>query len=322
MGPTQAYPRGNGMIHDLERHLMGISGILVAPFDEAGHFTSKPLVPIIDRAIDAGIHNLVANGNTGEFYALTSSETETFIRSTAEIVDDRIPLLAGVGKSVVEACSLARISKKAGAFALMIHQPPDPFVSPRGFVDYVKHIRDASGGLPLILYIRDDTIGIDAIAELCSIDTVKAVKWATPNPMQLAKAMKGSPDHIIWIGGLAETWAPAFYAVGARGFTSGLINVWPEQSAAIHYALETGDFQAARNLIAHMSPFEEIRSEEMNGTNVTGVKTALQIMGLDCGAARPPAAWPPTLAQRSSLLEFIIANELLDSFPAAEEAQG
>ncbi len=310
------------MIHDLERHLTGISGILVAPFDQANRFTDKPLIPIIDRAINAGVHNLVANGNTGEFYSLTSPEAEAFIRSAAEIIDERIPLIAGVGKSIGEACNLASLSEKAGASALMIHQPPDPFVSPRGIKEYVKHIRDACKGLPLVLYIRNDAMGTDAIAELCSIDTVTAVKWATPNPLKLAEAMKNSPDHIIWIGGLAETWAPVFYAVGARGFTSGLINVWPEQSVAIHYALETGDFYTARNLIAHMAPFEEIRSEEMNGANVTGVKTALQIMGLDCGAARPPAAWPPTLAQRSSLLEFLTANELLDSFSALGEAHG
>ena len=33
----------------------------------------------------------------------------------------------------------------------------------------------------------------------------------------------------------------------------------------------------------------EIRAEEQNGTNVTGVKAALALMGDDCGATRPPA---------------------------------
>ena len=42
------------------------------------------------------------------------------------------------------------------------------------------------------------------------------------------------------MGGLAETWAPPLYAVGARGFTSGLINVWPAHSVAIHAALDAG----------------------------------------------------------------------------------
>ena len=56
-----------------------------------------------------------------------------------------------------------------------------------------------------------------------------------------------------------------------------------------------------------MLDFEEIRAEEQNGTNVTGVKAALQLMGQDCGSTRPPSAWPLTEAQMQrlrKLLEF------------------
>ena len=50
-----------------------------------------------------------------------------------------------------------------------------------------------------------------------------------------------------------------------------------------------------------MHDFEEIRAEEQNGTNVTAVKTALQLMGNDCGATRPPSAWPLTPGQTERL---------------------
>ena len=91
------------------------------------------------------------------------------------------------------------------------------------------------------------------------------------------------------------------YAVGARGFTSGLINVWPEHSVAIHRALDAGDYVEAGKLIDVMAPFEDIRAEEQNGTNVTAVKTALQLMGIDCGPTRPPSAWPLTDGQMGRL---------------------
>ena len=54
---------------------------------------------------------------------------------------------AGVGRSINDACALARASKAAGADALMVHQPPDPFVSPRGVIAYVQRIAEAGGGL-------------------------------------------------------------------------------------------------------------------------------------------------------------------------------
>jgi 4-hydroxy-tetrahydrodipicolinate synthase len=93
--------------------------------------------------------------------------------------------------------------------------------------------------------------------------------------------------------------------VGARGFTSGLINVWPEHSVAIHAALEAGDYPRANELIGAMQDFEEIRSEEQNGTNVTAVKAALQLMGEDCGPTRPPSAWPLTEIQMDRLRKLL-----------------
>ena len=281
--------------------LCGISGILVTPFDREDRLAPARLKPIVDRAIGAGVHALVANGNTGEFYGLTVPEAETMVHAIGEQMSGRSVLIGGVGRSVHDACALARASRAAGASALMVHQPPDPFVSPRGVVSYVERIAEAGAGLPLMLYLRNDAIGLDAIEKLCRVPGVAGVKWACPTPMRLAEAIRRCDPDIVWVDGLAEPWAPPFFAVGARGFTSGLINVWPEHSVAIHAALEAGDYARARALVDMMAGFEELRAEEHNGTNVTVVKAALQLLGEDCGATRPPSAWPLTEAQLSRL---------------------
>ena len=65
------------MPHDLDRALGGISGILVTPYDETGEIAPERLAPILDRALGAGVHMPVVNGNTGEFYALTTDEACT-----------------------------------------------------------------------------------------------------------------------------------------------------------------------------------------------------------------------------------------------------
>jgi 4-hydroxy-tetrahydrodipicolinate synthase len=289
----------------LREALTGISGILVTPFDKHDKVAPERLKPIIDRAIGAGVHILVANGNTGEFYGLTTAEAETMVEAVAEQIGGRVPLLAGVGRSIGDACALAKASRVAGASALMVHQPPDPFVSPRGVIAYVERVAEAGGGLPLMLYLRNDGIGLDTIEKLCRVQGVAGVKWASPTPLRLAEAIRRSSPDIVWVGGLAETWAPPLCAVGARGFTSGLINVWPEHSVAIHAALEAGDYPLANELIGVMLEFEEIRAEEQNGTNVTAVKAALQLMGEDCGPTRPPSAWPLTESQMTRLRKLV-----------------
>jgi 4-hydroxy-tetrahydrodipicolinate synthase len=296
---------------NLRKALTGISGILVTPFDDKDEVVPSRLTPIIDRAVQAGVHILVANGNTGEFYGLTTREAETMVHSIAEQIGGRVPLLAGVGRSTKDACALARASRAAGAAALMVHQPPDPFVSPRGVVAYVERIAEAGGGLPLMLYLRNDGIGLDTIEQLCRVPGVAGVKWACPTPLRLAEAIRRGDRDIVWVGGLAESWAPPLCAVGARGFTSGLINVWPAHSVAIHAALDSGDYPRANELIGVMNAFEELRSEEQNGTNVTVVKAALQLMGNDCGPTRPPGAWPLTDRQIATLRQLLESWGLL-----------
>jgi 4-hydroxy-tetrahydrodipicolinate synthase len=299
------------MTRTLDDALTGISGILVTPYDDRGEIAPERLAPILDRALAAGLHMPVVNGNTGEFYALTTDEAATMVREVVALVAGRAPVLAGVGRGIRDAQRVAKVAAESGATALMVHQPPDAFVAPRGLVDYVNAVADASGGLPMMLYLRNDGIGTRAIADLCALPNVRGVKWATPNPLRLAQARAACDASIVWVGGLAEVWAPVFYAVGARGFTSGLINVWPERSVAIHAALEAGDFAQANSLIEGMSVFEDIRAEEMAGTNVTGVKAALMAQGIDCGPTRPPSAWPLTGDQWRRLDAFLATNQLI-----------
>ncbi|MCB6179716.1 dihydrodipicolinate synthase family protein [Rhodobacter sp. Har01] len=287
--------------------LTGISGILVTPFDDGDCIAPGRLAPVIDRAVAAGVHILVSNGNTGEFYSLALEEALHMVAATADLVAGRVPLVGGAGRSVAEACRLARASARAGCAAVMMHQPPDPFVSPRGTVDYARRVAEAAEGLPLVLYIRNDAVGPAAFAALSEIPQVVGVKWATPNPLKLAEAVAASDPRLIWVGGLAEVWAPALCAVGARGFTSGLINVWPARSVAIHAALEAQDYAEARRLIAGMRAFEDVRAEEMGGANVSGVKTALRLQGIDCGPARPPAAWPLSDSQTARIAAVLKA---------------
>ena len=95
----------------LRTAITGISGILVTPFDVDDKVAPTRLKPIIDRAIDAGVHVLVANGNTGEFYGLTTAEAVTMVHSIAEQIGGRVPLLGGVGRSIGDACALAKASR-------------------------------------------------------------------------------------------------------------------------------------------------------------------------------------------------------------------
>ncbi len=288
----------------LRTALAGISGILVTPFNSSDHPAPARLAPIIARCAQAGVDALTVNGNTSEFYSLSIAEAERMQAEVPALIAGRTVVIAGVGRSLTEAAHLAARARNDGGDAVMVHQPPDPFTAPRGVIDYVHRVADAAE-LPVVLYLRNDTIGIAAIETLCALPGVVAVKWATPNIMLLAEAIRRIGSAINFVCGLAEPWAPPMTAIGTRGFTSGLINIAPERSVAIRNALAAGDYPRANAEIAAMEPFEALRREENSGTNVSVVKTALALSGIDVGPARPPAAWPLTQTATAALRDLL-----------------
>jgi len=301
---TAPLPQASFVPARVAQALTGVSGILVTPFDVEDRPQPDRLKPIIARAVAAGIGALTVNGNTSEFYGLTFEEARRMQGAVPGLVEGRAVVVAGVGRSVKEAAALARAARSDGCDAIMIHQPPDPFRAPRGVAAYVARVAESADGLPVLLYLRDDSGGLDAIAQLCAIPGVAGVKWATPNLMNLAAARRAAP-HLAWICGLAEPWAPPMTALGARGFTSGVINVAPHLSMQVLRALEAGDFPAAQAAILAIEPFEKLRAAEGNGANVSGVKAALALAGEEVGAARPPAAWPLSPSAMATLKDVL-----------------
>jgi 4-hydroxy-tetrahydrodipicolinate synthase len=96
-----------------------------------------------------------------------------------------------------------------------------------------------------------------------------------------------------------------FYALGGKGFTSGLVNVAPELSLAVWNALESGDFAAARKVVDSIAPFEVMRTKFRNGANVTVVKEALRLRGKPVGAVRLPGLPELDSADRAELARML-----------------
>jgi 4-hydroxy-tetrahydrodipicolinate synthase len=273
----------------VRKALGGISGILVTPYAADGSINEPVLAKLARVQTAAGVQNLVSGGNTGEFFSLTFDEVVRLQAATFAAMDGSSTLrTAAVGRSLREALATAKLAIEAGAEALMSHHPLDPFAAPQAQADYFIAIAEAAT-VPVIAYLRSDAIPVREMARVAGHPNVAGIKFATPNLMHMAECIRATADSpALWICGLAEGWAPAFYAAGARGFTSGFVNVDPARSLAIWAALEAGRYEEARGLIAPMAPFEAMRTLFANGANVTVVKEALALAGWEVGPARLP----------------------------------
>lgn len=285
--------------------LKGVSGVHVTPYDQRGEIDAELLAKVIDEITCSGVHNIVSGGNTGEFYTLSLAEVERLYQIAAETVDGRAIVTAGVGRGIREAVQLAKSAQASGVDAIMVHQPPDPFASPRMLTSYVQEIADHTD-LPIIAYARQAALKPEDFVALGKIESVVAVKYAVPDPLLMAECMRATRDlSLQWICGLAESWALPFYAYGARGFTSGLVNINARLSMRFHGALENGDWSQARSLIEEIAEFEDLRTLENNGTNVTVVKEAMRIRGMDVGLVRAPGVDKLDESQHRTLARIV-----------------
>lgn len=275
----------------LKAALADVVAIPVTPFTAQGALDTAAHRALLRRLLDGGVRTLTPNGNTGEFYALTPDERRRVTELTLDEAGDRATILVGVGHDVPTAVEAARHARAAGAQMLMVHQPVHPYVSEGGWVDYHRAIAEAVPELGVVPYIRNAALGGERMAELGeACPNVVGVKYAVADAARFAGfARDAGLDRFVWVAGLAEPYAPSYFAGGATGFTSGLVNVAPSVSLEMLSALRAGDYPGSMKVWEQIRRFEELRAANGSADNVTVVKEALSSLGLCRRDIRPPS---------------------------------
>ena len=285
--------------------LAGVVAIPVTPFAEDGGVERDTYRALLRRLLDGGIQAVTPNGNTGEYYAPDPAERRAVVELTVAEARPDTQVLVGVGLDVTSAIEAARHAEQAGAQMVMVHQPVHPYVSAEGWVEYHRAIAEAVPALGVVPYVRNPAVTGERIArlgELCP--NVIGVKYAVPDAARFAAVARDAGlDRFVWIAGLAELYAPSYFAVGATGFTSGLVNVAPGVSTEMLRALREGDYPAAMKVWEQIREFEDLRAAEQSADNVSVVKEALAALGLCRRDVRPPSRLlPADLRERVATL--------------------
>lgn len=240
---------------------------------------------------------LLAASGIGELYSLGVEEAAELTRITVQAVAGRMPVIAGTGFNAVIGAELARRAEQAGADGLLVLPPYYTNAGEQGMLEYYRAIGQASG-LPLVIYSRDwASFSADAVARIAEqVPTVAAWKDGQGDMRRLQRIMSQVGDRLVWMGGIGDDAAPAYFGIGVQVFSSSVSALAPALPLAIAKAGFEGDFAAMRELLRrYVHPLFAVR-ERKKGYDVAVMKRAAELLGIPVGCARAPL---PALDEQS-----------------------
>lgn len=261
----------------------GTGVALVTPFNTDGSVDYNGLKNLINHLVNGGIDYLVSLGTTGETATMTKDEKKKVWAYTAEINNNRLPLVAGIGgNNTLEVAEDIKSFDTTGFSAILSVSPYYNKPTQEGIYQHYKYLAEISP-LDLILYNvpgrTASNINVETICRLANdFDNIIGVKDACGSFDQFNQLMRDKPTDFLLISGDDPITLPMM-AMGAAGIISVIGNALPRQFSDMVRKCISGDFKGA--LPAHLSLIEFTRLAFAEG-NPAGVKAALKYLGV-CG---------------------------------------
>ncbi|MFH1904785.1 MAG: 4-hydroxy-tetrahydrodipicolinate synthase [bacterium] len=249
---------------------------IVTPFKD-DKIDEQRLSELIEFHISEGTSAILPCGCTGEAATLTHKEQEYMIKLVIDIVERRVPVIAGTGSnSTEEALALTKSAKGAGADGALLITPYYNKPTPSGQYLHYEKIAKAVD-IPIILYNVPSRTGISilpqTVAELSKIDNIIGIKEASGSLDQVSDIIDLC-DITVLSGDDALTLP--MMALGAKGVISVAANVVPKHMAMMVKSFLNGNLEESRKIHFNLFPLFKALFYE---TNPIPVKTALGMMG-------------------------------------------
>jgi len=272
----------------LRNKLSGVIAFPVTPFKEDLSLDLPALHQNLTHLLQYQISALVVAGGTGEIYSLTPAEYTRVIELTALAVEDRVPVIAGVGFGQRLAVEMAQAAEKAGADGVLAFPPYYLQAEDEGLFEYYRAIGEATR-LAMLIYTRDwASFSPSMVEHLTTIPTLIGLKDGHGDMRRLQMIINHVGDRLHWIGGAGDDMVAAYFSIGVTTFTSSIATIAPRLSLRLHELAESGDWEMLKDLLDRcVIPLYALRARRM-GYEVSAMKAMMDMVGLNGGPVRPP----------------------------------
>ena len=266
----------------------GVYPAATTQFDAALELDLRATQSVQSALLRDGVHGLVLMGTVGEGNSLSAAEKRTVLRGAVEVTEGRVPIIVGVSEfTTATAVTFVRDAERLGASGFMVL--PGMVYVPT-LAELEQHFRTiaAATALPIMLYNNPPSyrvnIEIESLARLADVPNIVSIKESAPDPRRITDLINAFGERFVVFAGLDDVVFEAV-TLGARGWVSGLTNVFPRESLALYAALQKGDLERARRIYRWFMPLLHLDAEH---DLVQSIKLAEQILERGSERVRPP----------------------------------
>ncbi|MCD2492042.1 4-hydroxy-tetrahydrodipicolinate synthase [Lacrimispora sp. NSJ-141] len=267
----------------------GAGVAIVTPFHKDGSVNYEKLTELLEEQIAGGIDSIIICGTTGEASTLTHEEHLDVIGHTVKVVNGRVPVVAGTGSNCTQtAVYLSVEAEKRGADGLLQVTPYYNKATQKGLIAHFTAVAEAVK-IPIILYNVPSRTGCNVLPETAvylakHVPNIVGIKEACGNISQIAKLAHLADGCLDIYSGNDDQIVPLL-SLGGIGVISVLANVAPRQTHDIVMNFLEGRVAESSKMQLDALPLIDALFCEVNPIPV---KTAMNLMGKECGPLRGP----------------------------------
>lgn len=267
----------------------GAGVALVTPFREDKSVNYEELTRLIEFQIANSTDAIIVAGTTGEPSTMTEEERLSVITHAVNVVNGRIPVIAGSGGNCTEeviACS--KKCEALGVDGLLIVTPYYNKCTQKGLYAHYKMIAEAVH-LPIIMYNVPSRTGVNILPSTAArlgkeVENIVAIKEASGDIVQVADVIRQAEGSLAVYSGNDDQIVPIL-SLGGSGVISVLSNIAPKDTHDMVMAYLEGNTKRAAELqLKYLDVVHALFSE----TNPIPVKKALEYLGFATKTLRMP----------------------------------
>ena len=285
------------------------SGVaLITPFDENGEVNYSRFREILEFHVINHTDAIIVTGTTGEGSTLNDEEKISVIEFTVNIINNRIPVIAGTGSNDTRhAAEFSKRVERLGVDGLLVVTPYYNKGNENGIYEHYKAIAEGVK-IPIIMYNVPSRTGVNLsiqlLKRLAQIENITALKEASGDISYVAEVAREVPELDIYSGN--DDMVVPVLSLGGKGVISVSANIIPDISHDMTVSFLKGDVKKAREL---QLKYNDLVNALFLETNPAPIKEAMNFLGYEVGNCRLPLGVMEE-ANRRKLTDILIAHEV------------